>query len=260
MGSSITQYVPLRDVVNLYLESAKKNDSDFLRMWRLAFRGFIQMGFNAFWQVKTIKLVLLPNQTAKFPNDYMQWIRVGVVNSSGELQILNINNSLTTLADTSNQRLSKIASQIGAVGNDLLSTDLSIGDLMTDGSYSADADYGAGSKLLTAGTCRVDEANNCIIFDVNFAYKEVVFEYISSPEADMDYEIPIQFQEAMIAWLAWQDVQNTAPIFKGSAAGRQNAAMNFKNQLTLAKKMFKPFRLQEVELYFRESQRYAVKG
>jgi hypothetical protein len=261
MAAPILQYIKLKDIVLLYIEAAKKTDAEFLRLWRLAFRGFSQMGINAFWAAKQIVIPVNSNLTATLPDDYLQWIRIGTFNQNGEFRILSVNNSLSTFGDLSSNRLSAIQSQVSQlepflIGNPVYATPY-VSE--TDSNYDA-AQFGLGSRLLTDGSCKVDVRNRCIIFDVNFSNSTVALEYIYSPEMDEDYEIPFEFQEAMLAWLNWQDKIYVPATSKGGAADKQIAAQNFKNQLLLARKTYKPVRIMETELYFRDAQKYSVKG
>lgn len=253
--------VPLKDVVFMYSEAAKQSDSTFLRLWRTAFRGFVQMGLNSFWSVRTISIVVNPNATATLPPDFIQWVKIGNFNNLGELQILDVNNNLTTFKGTSSNRISQIASEVGLVSIQLTTSPFfgvaSLGS--TDAPY-LQQDFGLGSRLLTVGQCKVDTDNNVILLNTDFPYPHIILEYVSSPIQNDDYQIPIQFQEAMIAWLGWQDVQYTPALNKGSAGARSQAAQNFAHQVRLARKMYKPVRIEEIALEQIKQQSYSVKG
>jgi hypothetical protein len=261
MAAPISKFIPLKQIVFSYSEAAKKSDAEFIRLWRIAFRGFKQMGINAFWAAKQIAIPVNPNLTVTLPDDYLQWIRIGNFNDNGELKILNVNNSLSTFGDTSSDRLNKIASQVATLEPFLLGqTDFEF-PTVNDTTSSYDyAEFGIGSRLLTSGSCKVDDRNRLILLDINYPYDHIVLEYISSPEQDNDYEVPYEFEEAIIAWLAWQDKIYVRAMSKGDAVDKQILAQNFKNQVLLAKKTFKPVRIMEIELYFREAERYCIKG
>lgn len=261
MAAPINRYVYLKDIINLYNEASKKSDAEFIRLWRIAFRGFVQMGLNAFWDVKEVVLPINPNQTVTLPDDYLKYIRVGTYNSNGEFQILNINNQLGNFGDLSSDRITKVQAQVSAISNYLL-TDAYLNsiDLGVSYDYFNENYYGIGSRLLTPGDCKVDEKNRVIILGVNVNLGNVALQYIYSPEQSLDYQIPIEFQEAMIAWLNWQDKIYIPATNKGSGIDKQIAAQNFKNQLLLAKKMYKPVRIAEIELGARLAQKWAVKG
>lgn len=259
MASSITPNIKLRDIILMYSEAAKQSESSFLRYWRIAFRGFQQMGLNSFFNVRTISIPVNKNKTATLPDDFLKWVKIGNFNDTGELQILSVNTSLTTFKDNNPNRLGDIATEVGTttavVGNDFFP----VSSNNIEGYYNVD-NFGVGSRLLTVGECRVDMANRVILLNTSFPYPHVILEYMPSPEQDDDYEIPMEFQEAMIAWLGWQDVQYAPMNNRNNIGIRKSAAENFKNQLRVAVKAYKPIRIQDISLQFREAQRYVVKG
>ncbi len=69
--------------------------------------------------------------------------------------------------------------------------------------------FGVGGGLIQYGECRVDDKNNIIIFHPEFKYDSVLFEYISSPERDVDYQVELRFQEAIIAFIKWKSKAGT---------------------------------------------------
>ena len=258
MSAPISMYIKLKDVVLMYSEAARQSDASFLRLWRICFRGFQQMGLNAFWQSKTISIPVNPNITATLPSDFIQWVKIGNFNDVGELQIFSVNENLTTFKDTSANRVSDIASEIGNFATSLVGQDFwPVSVNTTDGNYNRQ-NFGVGSRLLTAGECAVDVTNRVILLNTSFPYPHVILQYISSPEQDDDYSIPIQFQEAMIAWIYWQENQYMPNTNKGSGSGKQQAAQNFKSQLLKARKDFKPIRVQDIALQAKEAQRYDI--
>jgi hypothetical protein len=258
MPTEINQYIKLKDVIFSYIEASKKSSADFLRLWRISFRGFKQMGLNSFWQPKTELLLVNPNLTATIPLDCIQWIRVGNFNSAGEFQVLTVNNNLTAFKDQSTDRLGRIATEVGDTENTLINSDGNFLTYINTENDNNRQQFGLGSRLLTAGECMVDVANNVIVLNTNFAYPHVALQYVSSPTLDDDYQIPLCFQEAMMAWIDWQAQQYMPSTNKGSASGKQNAANNFKNQLLLARKVFKPIRLQEIHLEAAKAEQYNV--
>jgi hypothetical protein len=82
--------------------------------------------------------------------------------------------------------------------------------------------FGVRGGLIQYGECRVDDKNNIIIFPVEFRFDSVLFEYISSPERDVDYKVELRFQEAVIAFIKWKFKQGTAQEYYGMVtAGRR---------------------------------------
>lgn len=258
MAAPINNYIKLRDVVLMYSEAAKQSASTFLRLWRICFRGFQQMGLNSMWQSKDISIVVNANKTATLPDDFIQWVKIGNFNDVGELQVLKVNENLTNFKDTSSNRLGDIVSEVGSLTTNLLYDNFTGLELETGDNYYNRQNFSVGSRLLTVGECSVDIANRVILLNTDFPYAHVILKYISAPEQDGDYQIPIQFQEAMIAWLYWQEIQYMPAINKGSSSQKQQAAQNFSNQLKLARKMYKPIRVQDIALQAKEAQSYTV--
>jgi len=82
--------------------------------------------------------------------------------------------------------------------------------------------FGASGGLIQYGECRVDDKNGIIIFNPEFQYDSVLFEYISSPERDVDYKVELRFQEAVIAFIKWKFKLGTAQEYYGMVtAGRR---------------------------------------
>lgn len=222
MQNQIDQFVKLRDVIYMYLEGSKKTDAEYLRIWRMAFRGFTQMGLNSFWQPKTVTIPVNANRTVTLPSDYMQWIKVGML-SGNQIVTLKNNQSLYTATST----YEGIANVVGS-------------DVWFSG-------YVPVGRTAARANIEFKVMQGYIMLNTDFTGNAVVLEYICSPLKDDDFSIPVQFQEAMIAWLGWQD-KNYLP--STSHVGNGNVQMlqaNFRAQVKLARKMYKPFRLSEVQ-------------
>ena len=250
------KYIKLSDAVNYYIDEARLTSKDFRRLWAMAFRGLQEIGMDVSWSPKVTVVDVNSNLTADLPADYLNWVRVGVFNSVGEIATLRVNEQLATYKDTDPNRLSDIQSQIG--------TDINYLQYPYWYGYWDDAGYehyfGAGSQLVQAGECKVDAQNNVIILDPQFSYGQIVLEYISSPMLDDDYTIDFQCQEALIAWLRWKDIQSLPSTRLVNISEKTMREKEYYNQKRMARKRLKPFRLQVSEQFYREAQTMAVKG
>ena len=113
MPAAISSQIKLKEIVYGYSEAARQSDSELLRLWRLCFTGFKQLGLNAFWQPKTEVIPVETQKIAYFPDDYIQWIKIGQFNSNnGELQTIQVNTSLTTFNADLDTRLTDITPEI----------------------------------------------------------------------------------------------------------------------------------------------------
>ena len=254
--NQISRYVKLSALVNMYIDESRQTSKDFRRLWSLAFRGLTDLGLDVTWQPKQALINVNANLTVTIPDDYLDWVKIGMFNSSGELATLKVNEQLTTYKDTSPTRLADTASQIGQ--------DIESLQFPYWYGYWADTGYehyfGAGSSLIQAGECKVDAQNNVILLDRNFQYPQIVLEYISSPLMDDDYTLDFKAQEAMIAWLRWKDIQSLPSTRLVNISEKTMRQREYNMQKKLARKRIKPFRLQVAEQYFREGEKLGIKG
>jgi hypothetical protein len=240
----------------MYIDESRQTTKEFRRLWALAFRGLTDIGLDVSWSPKQVVIEVNDNKTVNIPDDYLDWVRIGVFNSDGELATLRVNEQLTTYKGNNSKRLVDIKSQLGDdIGNDQYPYWYG---------YWGDQDYehyfGVGSMLIQAGECKVDAANSIILLNPTFNYTTITLEYISSPVMDDDYAIDFKAQEALIAWLAWKDVVSLPSTRLVNMQEKTMRQRNYQQQKALARKRIKPFRLATGEQYYREGQTMGIKG
>ena len=262
MAAPISSSIKLRDCIFSYMESSKVPETDFLRLWRMAFRGFKQMGLNGFWEPVTERITVNDNKTATFPANCIVPIKVGQINAQGEFQTLAVNNDLTNYKDLSSNRIADLTPEVqeALIGPAYFNNYGFYGNNVGEDGLSGEPDFGLGSHLLQPGECKIDKTNRVIILNTNYQYPHVFFMFLGAPDQNTDYEIPLQYEGAMIAWLAWKDIEHmpaTSHMAGNAAIMRQK---NFGIQCRLAKKMYKPFNITEANQLWREKIKYAIKG
>lgn len=202
MPSDIQQYVPLKQIVSYCVDETDQSIGSFDRYWVLAFRALVDMLLDVTAEPLTVRLPVQGNMTVPFPSDYVSWIKIGVLNNQGEVSTLKINNALTTWKDTNPNRLTKIAqSDISDTFPFLLDNPFFL-NYLYNGIYQPL--FGVGGGLIQYGDCRVDEANGLVVLNPQFRYDSIIFEYISSPQKNGDYQVPLAAQEAIIAFIKWK--------------------------------------------------------
>lgn len=202
--TDITQYVPLKTIVSYCLDEGDQSIGTFDKYWVLAFRGLVDMLFDITAEAITVRLPVGGNKTVPFPSDYLSWIKIGVLNNNGEVSTLRINNALTTYKDTNPNRLEKLTADVSDAFPFLLSNPYYL-NFYYNGQYQPL--FGVGGGLVQFGECRVDDKNNLIILPPDFRFDSIILEYISSPEKNGDYTVPIVCQEAIIAFIKWKSKQ-----------------------------------------------------
>jgi len=100
------KYIPLTEVVAMFLDQYDKSSGDEDKAMVMAYRGLEDMHFNIASEPKTVRIPDNGNKTFSFPADYVSWCKIGLLNQNGELITLTQNKSLTTFRDNNPNRLS----------------------------------------------------------------------------------------------------------------------------------------------------------
>jgi hypothetical protein len=210
MNTELGRYVELRSVVSYFSDQYDKSEGDQDKFWLLGLRGLMELNFDVTAEPKTVRLPVAGNKTVAFPSDLISWVKVGVLNNEGEISTLKINNALTTFKDNNPNRLSRLTA-------DISDSILALGNSPTFFNYYFNGFcynlFGVGGGLIQYGECRIDDGNDLIVLSPDFKYDTIFLEYISSPEKDSDYMVPMAFQEAIIAFIEWKLKLNTADNF-----------------------------------------------
>lgn len=239
MPTDINKYVPLKTIVSYALDETKQSIGSFDEYWVLAFRALVDMLFDIMAEAITIRIPLLSNKTVQFPADYISWTKIGILNENGELSTLKVNNALTTFKDSSPNRLDRINGDINDAAPLLLGSPFYL-NYYYNNTYQPL--FGVGGGLIQYGDCKVDDENGLIIFSPDFRFNSIVLEYISSPQKNGDYTVPIIAQEAIIAFIKWKSKIGTREEYYG--------------ELTKARRRMpkKKFNLQQINQVLRESE------
>jgi hypothetical protein len=204
--SDLKQYVPLKQIVSYCLDETEQSIGSFDRFWILSFRALADLFLDIFAEAITVRLPVLGNKTVAFPSDYISWVKIGVLNEIGEVSTLKINNALTTLKDTNPNRLQQINGDINDAAPLLLGSPFYL-NYYYNNTYQPL--FGVGGGLIQYGECRIDDANNLIVLPPDFRFDSIILEYISSPQKNGDYHVPIVAQEAIIAFIKWKSKSGT---------------------------------------------------
>jgi len=247
-------YITLDSVINDYLTESEGSMHKYFKLWHLAFRGFEQLGLDFFYKIQAVKLPVNANLTVTLPADYVQWTKVGRLNSRGEIIPLYYNNNLTTYADLLPDRLTKTqdTSTIGADWNQNVWA-----NWWNGGTYVSV--YGVPSGEPFAGNFKVDVQNGVILLDEKYQLDYIMLEYVCSPTEGQEYYLPVQFREALIAWLAWKDIQNMPSSRKGNLGDKRDRRHEFYNERKNAIARWKPSTMLEKYQVSQEQTRLAVK-
>lgn len=200
MSSSITPYTPLKSICSMVLDETDKSIGDLDKVWILGHRALTKLMYDFAGQTKTVRLPVLANKTVPLPPDCISWSKIGILNDKGEINTLKVNNALTTFRDNNPNRLTDLSPDISGTTTTGLIPYYS--NFFYGGSmYNL---FGVGGGVVTYGDCKVDELNRIIILNTDFRYDAIMIEYMSSPEMDIDFQVPTYLQEAVIAFIKWK--------------------------------------------------------
>lgn len=257
MASQERNYITLDSVINDYIDASEQSVHKYAKLYNIAYRGMQEMGLDFFYKIKTVKLPIdTTNYTAQLPNDYINYSKIGVLNSKGEIIPLTFNSKMTFYADQQPDR-------IALTTDDTLLTwyqnQAPIFYNYWDG-YGFTNVYGVPSGSPFVGNFNIDDANGVILLNQYFYYDYIMIEYLASPNPEEKYMIPMQFREAMIAYLAWQDIAYLPSTRKGNLGDKRDRKNNYFNERRLANARFKPLYLTDAYEWNLESTRMTVKS
>lgn len=247
-------YVPLDECVNYYLDQSEQSNHKYVKAWNLAFRAMDMLGLDVFYQQKCVKLLVNANYTVTLPNDFQKLSKVGVFNDSGNIIPLTPQNTLATAYDGLPTRLSQ--TQDPTIQGILTQNQLVWGYNYWNG-YNLGTLYGLPSGAPFVGSYTLDVPNGLIVLDENFYFDYVVLNYVASPLPGGEYYVPVQFREAIIAFISWKDIESMPKYSLGEKEARKS---NYYNERRLAIARFDPVNLNDAYAWDLVNQRLTVKA
>ncbi len=243
MSNFFSKYVQLKTIVSYFLDQNNMSVGDFDKAWVIGFRAIADIGLNISFEPVSVRLPVNGNFTVSLPSDYIKWTKVGVLNASGEVSTLRVNNSLTKFRDNNPNRIAAITPNIPDTDfNNLVFSPYFLNYFGNN--YSPL--FGLGGGLVQYGDFTVDEKNRVIVLSETYPFADILLEYISSPEQNEDYQIEIVCQEAVIAFLEWKF--------------RVGSEKDYYSRLIEARRKLKPVTLQEWNQVLRENTKYCLKS
>ena len=102
----LDRYVPLKMAISFAMDELHKSDGDEDELWLQGLRCLLLLNQQISAEPKTVRIPMNANQTATIPAGYISWSKIGLLNNNGEINTLQINNSLTKWRDNNPNRLS----------------------------------------------------------------------------------------------------------------------------------------------------------
>ena len=256
MAAQNRQWINLDECITAYMDEAEISNHKYFKLWHLAFRAMTELGLDAFYLVKSIKIPVNANLTATLPADYLSYSKVGVLDAQGQIITMGVNNKLTVAFDLSPNRLTQ--TEDNTIPTDI--NQLGVWWYNYWNGYAFTPYYGLPSGTPFIGSFKIDEANGVIVLSENFAYPYVMLEYTASPKEGGEYYVPIQFKEAVIAYLRWKD---KISIPAKTHMDNSNTGMrrhDFYNERRLAIARYDPVNIPDLYEWNLQNMRLTVKS
>jgi hypothetical protein len=245
--------ISIKVLVLEYLNSKDEGNDRFRRLFRIAtLQGMRKFNMDITGQFKTQLLPISANHTVPFPDDYLDYVMVGIINSDGEgvplrhnEDIIPIKRAFLTATDSivGSPTIPGFTNQLDSIGNPLFWLNYQWGNSF----YNL---YGLAGGQPRFGDFTVDDNAKCFLISPDFQYTAILVEYLTNGY-DCDtgqYMIHTFAADAFTAWLRWQDNIDK----KGVSAGeKNNLRLDFAREKKMAKLRLNPVRIAEMQKVFR---------
>ena len=194
-----------------------------------ALRGIREIGFDFGKKIKSLKLSIQSNDTVSLPDDFVDLLKVGVVDDDGIVRVFgnnkNVNYSRKISSsfvpnDFENGPLNIASNAIRDREDDKTATGTSTGSDNDFGQYvfenyiyqgGAGRLYGAGGGHL-AGEYRLNLDQDRIEVETNSGYSEVVIEYVADEARAGDPEVHVYAEEALRSYMYYKIIERKSSV------------------------------------------------
>jgi hypothetical protein len=262
-NSETMNFVSLRQLIDDFIVTMDSDDyisnvSD-VAIRNIALRGIREFGFDVSSRVRSIKRTIESNSTIILPEDYVDLVKIGVVDSDGILRVLGQNKNLNYSRKLTSDE-SKTDSDEGPLNIDAnLIRNREDDKDATAGSDSGNGDldhfifenylfqggigrlYGLGGGHL-AGEYRVNLDQNRIEIDTDSGSSEVVLEYIADEARSTNPVIHVYAEEALRSYMYYKLCERKSTV---PANEKARARQEYYNDRRLAKARLSNFSKEE---------------
>tara|TARA_R100001129_G_scaffold63450_1_gene43376 strand:- start:424 stop:1308 length:885 start_codon:yes stop_codon:yes gene_type:complete len=243
-SSETMNFVSLRQLIDDFIVTMDSDDyisnvSD-TAIRNIALRGIREFGFDVSSRVRSIKRTIQSNNTVLLPEDYVDLVKIGVVDSDGILRVLgqnknlNYSRKLTSAGGTSDSEAGPLNLSSNVI------KDREDDKNATAGSNSGNGDldhfifenylfqggigrlYGLGGGHL-AGEYRINLDQNRIEIDTDSGSSEIVLEYIADEARSTNPVIHVYAEEALRSYMYYKlcERKSTVPANEKARARRE---------------------------------------
>lgn len=253
--------IKLKEVIGQFLNSSDQSSHQFLRLWNMAVWGLkTEFNLDITGTIQTLVLDVNPNKTVNLPCNYIQYLKIGVLNHRGEVVTFKRNDQLSTInllgSDNRMSEAPMSPSYSDLIGYNLYNN-YYYNYFFNGVSYKL---FGADSGTSTIAEYKVDEEQGLIFLSPDCSYGQIVLEYLSDGYDDdyCDFMVDIKASEALIAYLRWKNSVDMKK--KYSSNDIRGFKLEFYREKRLAKMRINPFILNEAQHAIRVGTKLTAKA
>jgi len=273
-------FITLRQILDDFILTLDGDDyvstASDVAIRNFALRGIREFGFDVTSKIKSIKRTVQSNGTVTLPDDYVDLVKIGVVDDDGLVYVLGQNKNLnysrkyTTAQNTANSEAGPLDIEDNiiidredsktATGGNSNTVDVVDGfDSYIFRNYiyenSLGRLYGLGGGQ-QEGDYRINLDQNRIELEVNSAVTEVVLEYVADEARSTDPVVHVYAEEALRAYIYYKLCERKSTV---PANEKARARAEYYNERRKAKARLSNFTKEEALRTIRKNYKQAPK-
>ena len=264
VSASGMNYIPLSQVINDFKITTDSDDfnsnASDAALRNFALRGIRELGFDVVSRIKSLKLDIdKTNNTVLIPDDYVDMIKIGIVDSDnilrvfGENKHLNYSRKVSAGSSTSDSQEGPLSIEANFISNREDAKSSTSQDISTANDYdyyifenymyngSLGRLYGVGGGI-KHGEYRINLDQNRIEIDTDGSYSEVVIEYVADEARSTNPVIHIYAEEALRSYIYYKLCERKANV---PANEKSRARSEYYNERRKANRRLSNFTKEE---------------
>lgn len=245
-------YISLSNIVNDYLLTREELDYDtsnypqLMAYGKQAIRDELSIELGA--SIKSIKLTVDPTlNTVAFPNDYIEYTKIGVLDDNCRVVTLGLNNNINfagTIALDGGGSAILDADGIETLDPKDCTPTSSNGDYVgyfynnfpfNNGNGQL---FGIGGGNNARGYYRINTMDNRIELDSNYSYDYIILEYIADETMSSDPQVPVAAEDFVRNYIYFRGIQRKMNVPQSAIAQSETRVNLAKKKAVFKYKMF----------------------
>ena len=275
VSASGMNYIPLSQIINDFKITTDSDDftanASDAAIRNFALRGIRELGFDVVSRIKSIKLdVDKTNNTVSIPDDYVDMIKLGVVDSDGIVRIFGENKNLNysrkvSGTSTSDSEEGPLPIEANFIKNRVDDKEACQPNTAEDYDYYVFENYMYNGSLgrlygigggFREGFYRLNLDQNRIEIDTDGSYSKVVMEYVADEARSTNPVVHVYAEEALRSYIYYKLCERKSTV---PANEKARARSEYYNERRKANRRLSNFSKEEAMRVTRKNFKLAPK-